>query len=228
MMKIIIAGLMASSLLAQGNATSVIEISKDDKVIPTITGSDKIAREQRQLADFTAIHASNSANIIVTVGKAYSVEVAADDNIIGNITTTSKNGVLSIGSTGSYSTKSSPVVTITMPQLTAVKLKGSGSARIDGMRGGALELDGTGSGGFKVSGRADLVKLNISGSGSANLSGLDVRDADVSIYGSGSANIRATGRLRADVFGSGNIRYSGTDDVQERVHGSGKITRLTR
>lgn len=195
---------------------------------PKAIGSGRVIEESRSVAKFTTIEASDASDIVVTIGDTYAVSVMADDNLISQIVTTTEDGVLKITSTGSYSTRKSPVVTITMPILSDVILRGSGDARIFGLQGGNLSLHGQGSGDFFASGRVDQVMLSVLGSGNAHLSELFAHDVDVSIFGSGSADVRADGFVRAGVWGSGNVRYSGTDNVMQSVSGTGNIRRKGR
>lgn len=212
----------ASASLYENNIT--VTRGKD----PTMVGSGKFVTDAPPTVPFTAIEATDASDIVVMIGSTYSVKVTADDNLLSRIATTSRNGVLHIETSGSYSTRKSPVITITMPSLSAVKLRGSGDAQISGLSGGALSLTGNGSGDFTVTGRAGEVTLRINGSGDAALCKLDARTVDAAIYGSGSACVRASQTIRAAVLGSGDIEYTGTATVTQSVSGTGAISRLRR
>lgn len=231
MKRILAAGTLAGLLVAGGYAAPAlsteragrsITVNRDDS--PVLVGSGTRAQQQRSIAPFTAIEASDASDLVITIGAAQSVRVEADDNLLSHIETTTRNGVLYIRSTGSYSTYKPPVVTITLPSLSGVRMRGSGDARITGIRGGALSLEGIGSGDFHVTGQADTVSAKIKGSGDIDLRALDARDVDAAIYGSGSARVRASHSLRAAVYGSGDIAYSGTAKVDSTVMGNGRIS----
>jgi hypothetical protein len=44
------------------------------------------------------------------------------------------------------------------------------------------------------------------------------------VVGSGSADVRVSGQLHAEVTGSGDITYSGNPTVEKRVSGSGEVS----
>lgn len=223
---------LALALLASASAEPMVAAAYADTTVSVqqdgarkIIGSGVRASEVRSVAPFTQISASDASNLVITVGEAFSVKVTADDNVLATISTATKGDTLHIETQGSYSVKQAPVVTITLPHLEGIEMRGSGDARIDGVNGGAVTLRGGGSGDFVVSGRADSIVLRINGSGDADLRALNALDIDAAINGSGSAMIRASRSIRAAVFGSGDIRYSGTDNVEQQVYGSGRIFR---
>lgn len=235
MNKILTTGLMAVMIAVPGHVISASENANENSNVtvrhddgPITIGSGKIVTDTRTTAPFTAIDASDASDLVITLGATYSVSVTADDNLLSRIATTSRNGVLQIETSGSYSTRKSPVITITLPSLSAVKLRGSGDARISGLRGGVLTLSGNGSGDFTATGSADQVTLRINGSGDADLCKLDARAVDAAIRGSGSACVRASQTLNAAVSGSGDIKYTGAAAVTQSVSGTGEISRLNR
>lgn len=185
-------------------------------------------RDARALTGFSAIEAAGAEQVEIAVGGAASVEVEVDDNLVGNITTRVEDGVLKIGSKGSFSTTRAPVVRITLPSLTAVSMSGSGDAEIRGLSGGELTLNSRGSGRFSTpSGHLDKVSLNLMGSGDSDLTKLSVTNFVVSLNGSGTARIRASEAISARVNGSGTVYYGGdARTVEVRVNGTGSVKRI--
>lgn len=194
---------------------------------PLVEGSGRAVREARRVAGFDAIEANGPARVEVVVGPAFAVEVEIDDNLTGNIVAQVEKGRLRIEERGSFMTRRQPIVRVRMPALTAISLKGSGEARIEGMAGGALALANQGSGGFHATGRADAVTLALSGSGASDLSGLRADAVTVSLSGSGSARVHAERRLEASVSGSGSLAYSGrAQSIKVVSRGSGSVRRI--
>lgn len=190
-----------------------------------ISGSGKIIRETRDLGDFDEIDLRDSSDLELTIGSPRSVTVEADDNLMTRIVTSVDGKRLRVESSGSYSTRHSPKLIITVPSLAALAIHGSGDATLDGLAGDRLKLSIDGSGDIRARGTAGTLDLRINGSGDADLSGLVARSVTVAINGSGDARIDAREQLNAVVNGSGDIRYDGNPaQVHKRVHGSGEIS----
>jgi hypothetical protein len=58
-----------------------------------------------------------------------------------------------------------------------------------------------------------------------DLADLRAGEAAVAIHGSGDADLRVEGALRANVEGSGDVRYRGPAQVASDVEGSGDVRR---
>ena len=217
-----------------GERSTVINHSRDGNGIsvrhdnePAVEGSGTIVRHARTLGSFSAVHVQGPFNLEVVVGPRQSVEIETDDNLSDRIRTRVEDGELRVETAGSFRTRSVPNVRVTVPKLDKVVMQGSGDTRISGVDGGRLELVGQGSGDFIVDGRADAVAASLYGSGDADLMRMDAPDLKVSVYGSGSARVRATRTLAASIFGSGRIDYRGDPSkVSRSIHGSGTIRRI--
>jgi hypothetical protein len=104
---------------------------------------------------------------------------------------------------------------------------GSGDVDIDlaGRAMDRLDLAVQGSGDVSARGRVDTLHVAVDGSGDMNLGDLRAGEAAVAIHGSGDADLRVDGALRARVAGSGDVRYTGTAAVTSDVVGSGDVQR---
>lgn len=194
-------------------------------VIAQILGSGKVKAESRKTADFRRIEVAGACDLDVVAGKALSVRVEADDNLLPLITTTVDHGRLVIKTEGSFSTKRGVKAFVTVPHLEGVSVSGSGSAVIKGLAGPTFAVAISGSGSAKPEGRADSFDVSITGSGSVNAYGLDAKRARASISGSGDVEVRAENKLDVSIAGSGSVRYKGSARVTKAVAGSGIVTR---
>ena len=196
---------------------------------PVVQGSGNVVRQQRRAGKFSTIKMSGPAHLDVVVGKAASVELSADDNLMPMLETRIENGALVHEVKGSFSTRTTPRLRVTVPQLSGVHLAASGDVRITGVNGGRLNLTSNGSGDFVVQGHADALKAQLNGSGNFDLTRFRAPDLTVAIYGSGNARVHATERLDASIFGAGEIAYSGDPQrLNRQVYGSGRITKVGR
>jgi hypothetical protein len=75
-------------------------------------------------------------------------------------------------------------------------------------------------------GTVDNLEVSMSGGGDFDAEDMQVTEARVDISGLGSATIRVSDRLDAEISGGGSVRYYGDPTVNEEVSGLGNIERL--
>lgn len=191
---------------------------------PQTTGSGNLEVEKRTVGKFDRIELKGGMDCIVTVGKAASIEVKADDNLFKLIDTESSGGTLTITSHGSYSTRNPVLITITTPSLNGFSILGAGDVDIRSVSSKKFEAKIWGSGDLTADGIADTVDASISGSGNIELGKLIANTVSASISGSGDIVVHATESLDASVSGSGDITYHGSPKkVSKSVSGSGEV-----
>ena len=74
-----------------------------------------------------------------------------------------------------------------------------------------------------VDGAVDRQTVGLDGSGDYHARDLDSRDAEVTVSGSGSADVEVSGTLEAVIEGSGTITHGGGATVETRIDGSGSV-----
>ena len=99
----------------------------------------------------------------------------------------------------------------------------SGSGRADITVAEQVNATVSGSGRLGLQGTAEHARLLLSGSGNINAFELEAETADVTVSGSGRADITVTEQLNATVSGSGRIVYDGNPRVSQTVRGSGRV-----
>jgi hypothetical protein len=209
----------ASAAFAHGNTVSVRRTGEQ-----VVVGSGRFVTDARNLPSFTRIVSEDATDVEVRIGSGTSVELEADDNLVGKIGTSVENGTLLISSTGSYSTTRAPKIRITMPSLSEVDLRGSSDARISGLGGGTLDFTSIGSGDLSAEGRLDRVEIRLQGSGDVDLTRLGAGEVDIVVNGSGDANVGSPRSLTATVNGSGSVSYDGEPRIlRQTVNGTGHI-----
>lgn len=211
------------------------------------------AGERRAVAGFDEIALLGSADLVVRDGDAYQVEVIAEPDARERITTRVEGRTLIIDTDTEvrlfcFDCGSTPTVRITLPELRALRIDGSGDADIVAARpNGGVALGIQGSGNIHYRGRTGLLRVAIEGSGDIDLAGAAGRlEAAISgsgalqagqmLAGSGSFAISGSGDMdlrlgggEADfvVEGSGDIRWSGEAKVRRTVvDGSGEVSRV--
>jgi hypothetical protein len=189
---------------------------------PVVTGSGRIVSQPRGVSDFRTIETNGAADIHVRLGLRPSLVVSADDNLLPYMRTEVRDGVLHVGSVGSFRTRTTPQIYVTVPDLTSALTRGSGDIDIAGVNNRELELVSQGSGNIRADGRTGRLVAKVQGSGDAELRGIEAASADVGVYGSGDAWVGTNGALIARSYGSGDVHVVGNPtNADVAVYGSG-------
>jgi hypothetical protein len=123
---------------------------------------------------------------------------------------------------GDYSGKLK--VTLSAPNVSQFAINGSGALAIDGYNQDQLGVDVSGSGDVTAKGKTRQVKLDISGDGNVDMSGLVADSAEAQISGSGRASIAPTSAADLHISGDGEIDLkSHPPRLTSDVSGSGRI-----
>jgi hypothetical protein len=204
-------------------------------------------KETRDVKDFTKVSFGVAGNLYITFGPEFKVVLEGERKDLKDIITEVSGGRLVIKKENWRFTMNEKITAyVTMPELKALGVSGSGKAEIkDAVKGDGLDLNVSGSGkiftndvmvsdlGCSISGSGNIVpggngnatKANISISGSGNFEGesFKIGTAEIRISGSGNCSCYVTESLRTSVSGSGNVTYGGNPKVDAHVSGSGKV-----
>jgi hypothetical protein len=212
-------------------------------------GSGNVITETREVDNFHAIDVDYPAQVTVTQGKAVSVEVTADDNLLPGLQTQVRNGTLEVfykSESGDWISPSKGVkIMIVVKDLDMVDIHNAGDITLEGIKSDSLRMDVSGAGNLELndidvdklsvdlsgagnvvaSGRADDFDLSISGFGNFNGRDLQTKTAEVNMSGAGSATVWVEDDLDANISGAGSINYYGSPDVSKHVSGVGSVSR---
>ncbi|MFD1506148.1 head GIN domain-containing protein [Georgenia yuyongxinii] len=202
--------------------------------------------EERDVAGATAVVLATAGDLIIRQGETTGLTVTAGENILDQLSSDVRDGVLELGATGSRILGFGDVrYELVLPEVHAVTVTGSGDVEAGVETGTALELrssgsgsisfhdvavddltvEVTGSGTVRADGRAGTQRARITGSGDYAGEDLTSDSATVEVAGSGSADVAVDGTLDARVSGSGDITYTGDAQVNSQVSGSGSVSR---
>jgi predicted small secreted protein len=212
-----------------------------------VTGSGNLISETRQASNFDAVDIAGSGDVIILQGNDEYVKVEAEDNLLKYIHTEVRGNTLHIYMDPANSVIIQPTRTmrfyVSMKNITALDLSGSGSIRSDKITARNLDMhisgsgdvsikdlkaesvstDLTGSGNCNLQGEAVQQTLIITGSGDCNTAQLANQDARVNVSGSGTARVSTTNTLDVTVNGSGDVYYTGSPKISRHITGSGDI-----
>jgi hypothetical protein len=207
---------------------------------PTVTKDYKVG-------DFKAIESAGSYDVTVKTGSAPSVRAEGPENLLARLRIEVKGDKLQISPDKSrnfhWGHGAKIMIAITVPELRAASLAGSGSMTVDKVTGdsfegniagsGELDLPAidvksakfniAGSGTARVAGKATAAEYSIAGSGDLDGAGLQSQDVKINIAGSGNIAAKATGTATGAVMGSGNVTITGGAKCDVKKMGSGSI-----
>lgn len=192
-----------------------------------IKGSGNIIEKNIPITGFHSVETHYDIQAILTHGTTTKVVASGYENIMDLLDFQVINGVLQLKFNTVYNRikNANVVVQITMPQLKASKIHGSGNIEIRNFRKvGNIELGIFGSGNIILSNSVySSANLRINGSGSIHGTGLQVNEAQVNIDGSGNSTIAVVDKLKATINGTGHVYYIGTPQLEVIQNGTGRV-----
>lgn len=216
------------------NWGSNCEKETSERVMKTVT-----------LSSFNKIELIGSHDVYLKQDSEQKVEIESSQNVIDLLNTSVVDGTWKIDFSRCIQSKKGVKIFISIPEIAAIKVIGSGDIESDGtLKGNTLnlELDGSGdidlklkydelsaeiqgSGDIDLKGKVEKQKVEIQGSGDYNAFKMDSESCVVEINGSGEAAVSSSKKLYARVNGSGDISYAGNpEEIDVLVDGSGSIT----
>jgi hypothetical protein len=202
-----------------------------------------MASENREIGDVVNVVLETSGDLTVSEGEPALV-IHAPKETLDRLTSDVDGDTLTLSVTpGLTATLGEVRYELTLPDLEAIDLNGSGDveATVSSEREVRLHLDGSGdvewtglkaekveirlagSGDVAVRGSTTELSVEVTGSGGVNGEELQAEDVVVAIAGSGDVSVSAETSLSAEISGSGRVSYSGDPSVHEEITGSGDI-----
>ncbi len=174
-----------------------------------LRGKGQIKTQEREVKDFTKITIKGSQTVNIKYGEKISVRVSDYENLLPHLKTEVNNGDLVIDYDQCVN-NSKATIYITMPQVEAIDVLGSGDVTVQGnfRQSDKLSINIAGSGDVSVYGLvAKDIKASILGSGDLSVDLINGQDAMFNIAGSGSVNFKGdvSNQLKAVLLGSGDL-----------------------
>lgn len=194
-------------------------------MLRSVSGSGNVIAQRRTVGGFTAVSLSGSGKLIIDRTGTETLTITADDNLLPYLTAEVKGGELHLGTRPGSSVDPTRQIEyrLTVASIDSISVSGSGEVIARGVDTRRLEIAGSGSSDFTVSGRAEEQEISLSGSGHYEGQALASRRASIDISGSGSAVVTVSDQLDVSVSGSGSVDYIGRPEVRQSVSGSGSV-----
>lgn len=209
-------------------------------------GNGNYQTEEFTLPLFSEIDLKIDAEVFLTQGNEQKVVVEAEENILELINLDVKNRQWEIKFDKWVDEYDDIRIHITVPDLRKVVLSGSGLIKTENtFLVDEIQLRVHGSGKLVFDTEADRVDTHLAGNGNIELMGatdyLDswiggkgnlkafdmlAKNAEITINGSGNAEVRVENFLKATIIGSGDVYYKGNPVLEKKITGSGKVVQL--
>lgn len=199
---------------------------------PNGAGGPTVSRNY-QVGNFEQIEVAGPYDVTVRTGSKASVSARGGEKLLDRTTVEVEGNKLVIRPEHGggmfhfgFNTHETANFTVTVPQLSAATISGSGDIHVDRVTGQQFDGKVTGSGGLDI-GAIDVQQLGLTVAGSGDLKGGagKVLTGDYQIAGSGGLDASSIDaqQIKASIDGSGSIKAhsSGTADIS--IMGSGDV-----
>ncbi len=190
--------------------------------------SDNIVQETREVDAFDTIEILGAAEVYITVGQEQSLAVKTSDNRLGDLITKVTDNTLYIDMERADNKvlwkETEVAITITVPTLGLINVKGAIDGHITGFSGEDFAIDVRGAADLSLEGTCDTLKLDLRGAGDIDGRGLECANVVVALRGAGDVNVYASQSIDAQLKGVGLIDvYGNPANVKKSSGGIGNI-----
>lgn len=213
-------------------------------------------RERREVGTFRSVELRYFGQVKLVRGETCGLEIEGDPDVVPKVRGEVRDGVLvlEVGenwlerlTSGLLLVANRPLrFHVSMPELDALTVTGSGEIDGAGWSGTQLRLRVSGQGEVRlselaydsveavVSGRAEMhlggkcdeARFNISGSADVIAPELHTNRAEVRIAGQGNVEMHVAERLEVRIAGFGGVRYHGDPVVKQSISGVGSVEQI--
>jgi hypothetical protein len=187
-------------------------------------GSGVERTETRSVSTFKGVEVGGAFDVEITCGADTKVEIIGDDNLLDEIETEVRGGVLNIETRKSISPKLKMRIRITTPDLVSLSSSGASDVVISGVKNEKFSVETSGAGSVKASIQTNDLRIETSGAGDVNING---SAKTLTMETSGAADINARDlkaeKVRVDVSGAGDVSVSVSEELNVTVSGAGDV-----
>lgn len=217
----------------------------------TITPSNVIITETRDVSGFTSINMGTLGKVILSQGNSESLTISGSDNLVPLVKTTVSNGTLTIQTdeninVTSFNNDNMLTFTIGVKDLSSLTVSGLGDVRMETLSTPKMDLTMSGAGKVQlnqltadslnitvsglgsvdIAGEVSQATINLPGAGTVNAPDLKIKTANVTIPGLGNATLWVTDQLTGTISGAGTISYYGNPQTNVNTTGLGSYKSL--
>ncbi|MFS0738694.1 head GIN domain-containing protein [Sphingomonas sp. 1P06PA] len=213
-----------------------------------LPGASQAASRGFTVTDFDRIRVSGPYEVVVRTGPAAAARAEGSPQALDRLRIEVNARTLSIRTDRTDSGwqdrgEGKVRIAITVPQLIAAAINGSGSLAIDRAKAARFDLTLAGSGDIRLAaltadrvivgingsgdvalgGKVAQARIIVQGSGDVDAGGLVAQDADISVSGSSNVTLAATRTAKVDARGAGDVTVLGKPVCTVRASGAGNV-----
>lgn len=210
-------------------------------------GSGHVITEKRKAANFTKLDISGSYNITLVQDSSLNISIAADDNLLKEITTEVSGDKLIIKTGKNICPSGQVAITIGVRNLEEIKESGavnldtrgklvtkdlnldlSGANKLDmELDAATLSTNASGSTQLNLKGQASSHIVNLSGGGKIEAFDFIVGNYDLQTSGAGEFEINVLHELTVNSSGASSVKYKGNPaTINNKKSGVSTITKV--
>jgi len=195
-------------------------------IAPTVAGSGRLVADQREVANFTRIRVSTAIKATVIVGPDVSIQVTADDNLLGSVKTDVTAGRLDISLSPGAKPSTTVEVDVTVPSLEDLDVNSAASAIATGINSSSFEAEADSAGTLTARGNADSVDVTANSAGSADVGGIPAQTATANVGSGAQATVNAQISVGGSVDSGGILHIKGQpQNVNVTTNSGGAVIR---
>lgn len=195
-----------------------------------LRGSGRIVERSYELRDYDKISLRNLNGVVeVQVGAPFGISLQADDNLIGLLELSAREGVLLvINKTNErnrlYIEDTHIRIRISLPEISVLQQEGNNDLVVKGLTGRYFRLEQGGNGDARLSGTIDQFDIRKTGNGNLQADQLTARQIAIEKAGNGDIVFYTNAGFSATSSGNGDLinRGSGRAD-RLSLQGNGKL-----
>ena len=211
-----------------------------------LRGNGNMKTQDRNVSGFEGINVGGGFTVELTQGNRESLRIEAEDNLLSNIKTEVRNGVLHIYNEDGVTTNKGMKAYITIRELNSmdisggVKVIGKSPFRSDALKmdlSGAsnvkldistkeLKADMSGASKIELAGKADDLNMNMSGASKVEAADFQAKNVKVEASGASKVKVYATESLDIEASGATSVYYKGSPRITAETSSAAKVSKL--
>ncbi|MHA6248622.1 head GIN domain-containing protein [Pontibacter sp. CAU 1760] len=211
-----------------------------------LRGNGNIKTETREVAGIEGIDVGGGFTVELTQGNKESLRLEADENLLPNIKTEVRNGVLHIYNDKGITNHKGMKAYITLRELKrvdvggGVKVIGKSTFKtntLDLEMGGAskvmldiavkeLKTEISGASKLELTGRADRVDMELSGASKVEAADLEAKHVKLEASGASKLKVFAKESLDIEASGASAVYYKGTPSITAETSSAARVARF--
>lgn len=176
---------------------------------PTVKGSGNAIEESRDINYVSKVEINGNFKVDIVCGETNSLKIEAEDNILPFIETKVEDEKITIKTKEKITNLREIRITLTIHTLEELESEGKSTISVKSINSDELDIEMDGEGEIVLEGKADDLDISIDGDGKLFAKDLQSKNAYVTLYGEGKAEVYARKALKAKVKGEGVIDYWG-------------------